>query len=255
MLKYFQFITYLEFIRYFIIAGFAYWVFYSLRKDKWLHKKIQQRFPKSENIWHEIKYSIINMFIFSFLGWCTYLLVMNGYSKMYDNISDYGVPYFILSIILMIFLHDTYFYWTHRLIHLKKIYPYVHQVHHHSTNPTPWAAYSFHPIEGIINYLILPIMILILPIHLYAVITFTLFSIIENVAGHLGYEFFKEGFTKRKLTKLSNTVTHHNMHHSYFNCNYGLYFNIWDQLMKTNHEKYHETFDKVARTEPENAHN
>lgn len=244
-----QAITIFEFIRYFALAGFAYWLFYSLGKDKWLHKKIQQRFPKNENIVHEIKYSFINLLIFSVLGWGTYWLKKNGYTMMYDNISDYGVPYFIFSIIAMIMIHDTYFYWTHRFMHLKKVYPHVHLIHHHSTNPTPWAAYAFHPYEGIINYVILTIMVMIIPTHIDAVIAWLMFSIVENVMGHLGFEFFKEGFTQHKLKGLSNTTTHHNMHHSHFNCNYGLYFNVWDQLMGTNHEKYHETFNKVAARE------
>jgi len=29
-------------------------------------------------------------------------------------------------------------------------------------------------------------------------------------------------------------------------CNYGLYFNIWDILMNTNHAKYYATFDEVT---------
>jgi sterol desaturase/sphingolipid hydroxylase (fatty acid hydroxylase superfamily) len=246
-----RFFAFLEFARYFAIAGGAYFLFYSLKKDKWLHKKIQQRFPKNKNIWYEIKYSIINLLMFAALALGNYWLKENGYTKMYERISDYGVPYFIFSIVAMILLHDTYFYWTHRFMHLKKVYPYVHQVHHHSTNPTPWAAYAFHPIEGLINYAILTIIIVIIPTHIIAVSIWLLYSIILNVGGHLGYELFPKGFTKHKLLGLSNTSTHHNMHHSYFDCNYGIYFNFWDKLMNTNHENYHETFDKVARAEPE----
>ncbi len=36
------------------------------------------------------------------------------------------------------------------------------------------------------------------------------------------------------------------MHHKYFNYNYGLYFNIWDGIMKTVHPKYYETFAEVT---------
>lgn len=41
------------------------------------------------------------------------------------------------------------------------------------------------------------------------------------------------------------------MHHKYFNCNYGLYFNIWDRIMGTNHENYFDTFREVTHREPE----
>jgi len=35
------------------------------------------------------------------------------------------------------------------------------------------------------------------------------------------------------------------MHHSKFNCNYGLYFNIWDRIMGTLHHEYMNKFDEV----------
>jgi sterol desaturase/sphingolipid hydroxylase (fatty acid hydroxylase superfamily) len=36
------------------------------------------------------------------------------------------------------------------------------------------------------------------------------------------------------------------MHHKYVNSNFGLYFNIWDRVMGTNHERYHEEFEAVV---------
>jgi lathosterol oxidase len=64
--------------------------------------------------------------------------------------------------------------------------------------------------------------------------------------GHLGYEIFPQGALRHPLLKWLNTSTNHNMHHKYVRCNYGLYFSIWDRIMKTNHAKYEETFDEVT---------
>jgi len=36
------------------------------------------------------------------------------------------------------------------------------------------------------------------------------------------------------------------MHHEFQRGNYGLYFNFWDRLMKTNHEHYEERFREVT---------
>ncbi|MGL1488967.1 sterol desaturase family protein, partial [Vibrio parahaemolyticus] len=36
-------------------------------------------------------------------------------------------------------------------MHNKRIFKYVHLVHHHSTNPSPWAAYAFHPLEAVVE--------------------------------------------------------------------------------------------------------
>ena len=64
--------------------------------------------------------------------------------------------------------------------------------------------------------------------------------------GHLGYEIFPRRMLQHPVFKWANTSTNHNMHHKYVKCNYGLYFNIWDRLMGTNHSKYEETFDEVT---------
>jgi Delta7-sterol 5-desaturase len=241
-----QRITTAEFLQYFVLAGIAYALFYVVLKKYIQHKKIQQREPKRDMLRHEIMYSISSLLIFSSMGLGVHWLAAHGYTLMYTDISEYGMPYFIFSVVAMIGFHDTFFYWAHRFMHLKKVYPIVHLVHHKSTNPTPWAAFSFHPLEAFIQYLSLPIIVMILPAHFYAILIWFSFSFFLNIGGHLGYEFFNTGFTKHPLKGLSNTSTHHNMHHSLFDCNYGIYFNVWDKLMKTNHETYHDTFEKVA---------
>ncbi|MCG3165721.1 MAG: hypothetical protein POELPBGB_01496 [Bacteroidia bacterium] len=233
-------------VRYLLFAGVAYLFFYLLFKNKWLHKRIQQKFPENSNIFFEIKYSMLNMVIFGITGMFTIWASWHGWTKIYAEISDYGMVYFLFSIIAMIFVHDTYFYWTHRFMHLKKVFPLVHKVHHHSLNPTPWAAFSFHPIEGFIEAGILPLITFLFPVHPLAILIFLLFMTALNVLGHLGFEMYPKGFTKHPLLGLNNTSTHHNMHHSLTNCNYGLYFNFWDKWMGTNHKKYHETFEKLA---------
>lgn len=237
--------------RYVILAGIAYAVFYILWKEKWTHKKIQERFAGKERIWFEIKNSLLNMLIFVVVGLFISVLNKMGYTHFYRDIADYGWGYFILSIVIMVFLHDTYFYWAHRLMHHPKIYKYAHQIHHQSINPTPWAAFSFHPIEGFIEAGIVPIIVLIMPVHGLALFIFLLFSTVLNVLGHLGFEIYPKGFTKNKWLWWNNTSTHHNMHHSLFNCNYGLYFNFWDRLMGTNHKLYHETFERISAQKKE----
>lgn len=232
-------------LRYFIFAGILYFLFYIWKRTDWHHIKIQTKFPKPADISREIKYSLLTMLIFAFVGTGLFVLRKNGYTLMYLNISDYGVPYFIGSVVAMIFLHDTYFYWMHRFMHWKAIYPYVHKIHHLSTNPTPWAAFAFHPLEAVAEIAILPIAVFLIPLHPFAILSWVLYMTLLNVVGHLGYELFPRGFTKGTVTKWHNTSTHHNMHHKHVTCNYGLYFNFWDRVMGTNHAHYDEQFEAV----------
>ncbi len=122
---------------------------------------------------------------------------------------------------------------------------YVHRVHHESTNPSPWASYSFHPWEALIQALVLPILVFTLPLHPLTIFIFLTYMIVRNVMGHLGFEILPKGFTKNKCLNWNTAVTHHNMHHEHFHSNYGLYFTWWDRLMKTENARYHESFDEV----------
>jgi sterol desaturase/sphingolipid hydroxylase (fatty acid hydroxylase superfamily) len=169
-----------------------------------------------------------------------------GYTKLYHDFSEYGWGYFIFSTVAFIFIHDAYFYFTHRLMHHPKLFKHVHKVHHMSNNPTPWAAFSFHPLEALVEFGIIPIMVFLIPLYPAAILIFAVYMVTLNVLGHLGFEIFPKGFTQHKLLGLHNTSTHHNMHHKYVNCNYGLFFNIWDRLMRTNNAKYNSTFEEVA---------
>ena len=106
---------------------------------------------------------------------------------MYTEIDNYGVSYYIFSTILLIVIHDIYFFITHKMMHHRKIYPIVHKIHHLSTNPSPWAAFSFHPIEAIVQIAWIPIVVMVLPIHHSSILILSIFMMVFNVAGHLGY--------------------------------------------------------------------
>ena len=183
--------------------------------------------------------------IFSIVATLILILKINGYTKIYTHFGDHSVAYFIFSIVVFIILHDTYFYWTHRAMHWKKIYRYVHLVHHKSVDPTPWAAFAFHPLEAVVEIGILPIMVFLIPLHHYAILIWVLYQSAMNLLGHLGFELYPSGFVKGTISKWNNTSTHHNMHHKFVNCNYGLYFNFWDRILKTNHMRYEEEFEKI----------
>jgi sterol desaturase/sphingolipid hydroxylase (fatty acid hydroxylase superfamily) len=67
-----------------------------------------------------------------------------------------------------------------------------------------------------------------------------------NVLGHCGYEVLPRWFLRSPAGAILNSVTHHAMHHETFRANYGLYFNVWDRLMGTNHVEYPQRLEQVA---------
>ncbi len=70
---------------------------------------------------------------------------------------------------------------------------------------------------------------------------------VMNVVGHCGLEILPRGFAKHWLTRWHNTTTHHDMHHRYVRHNYGLYFNLWDRIIGTNHQVYKVEFERLKQ--------
>jgi len=169
------------------------------------------------------------------------------HTTYYSDISTYGWIYFFAAFPIMLFVHDTYFYWLHRLIHHKSLFRFIHLVHHKSTNPSPWAAYAFHPLEAILEAGVFVVFLFIMPINDLHLLVFFIFSLTYNVYGHLGYELYPKGFNKTWIGRWINTSVNHNMHHQYFTGNYGLYFTFWDRVIHTIRPEYDEKFEEVKR--------
>ena len=232
-------------LRYFLIAGLAFLLFYILFKTPFQKRRIQAKFPKISDYGRDITYSIITLMIFATMATIVFA-VLFPYTNMYRNVQEFGIWYYWLTFPLMFLIHDTYFYWMHRLMHAPRLFKYVHLVHHKSTNPSPWTSYAFHPLEAIIEAGIIPLIAFTLPVHPSALVLFLLLQFIYNVYGHLGYELYPKNFHKNRFGRWINTGTAHNLHHKHFTGNYGLYFLIWDRLMGTLRENYDEVYEKVT---------
>lgn len=220
-------------VGYFFIAGISYYYFYNLRVKKWRKKKVQQKKPSTSVVRQEILYSSITLLIYCGTSWVIYYCYNQGITNIYFEIEKFGWPYFLISIILSILIHDTYFYWTHRLIHTGYLFKLIHRTHHISHNPTPWAAFSFHPIEGIISVGYIPIIVFSIPIHPMSLFIFLSIMTLVSITGHLGYEIFSTQFLKGNIGKWINSSTFHNKHHQIAKYNFGLYFTYWDRIMGT----------------------
>ncbi len=234
------------FLRYLLFAGIPFLVFYHFRKTKVSASKIQKREVKKKQIRMEMGYSLMTAFIFASLGVGIYWMTQNGWTKIYSDISEFGVGYFVFSVAVLMFVHDAYFYWMHRAVHHPKLFSWIHKVHHISNNPTPWTSFSFNATEAVLEMAIIPLILMIIPMHFGAVLIFFFLSLAFNVLGHLGYEVMPKDLVRHPVLKWLNTPTHHNMHHMRGNGNFGLYFNFWDTWMGTNHKNYVKTFDAVV---------
>ncbi|HQR93222.1 MAG: sterol desaturase [Bacteroidetes bacterium 24-39-8] len=235
--------------RYYLIAGLVFFVFYVLLKQSWAYKKLQTKDAKTKDFIREILYSSTTVLIFGLFIYILHHPAVAPYTTRYLEISERGWVYYFAVFPVLFFMHDTYFYFTHRAMHHPALFKWFHLVHHQSTNPSPWAAYAFHPLEAIVEQGIVFIFYFTLPIHITHLALFFLFSIVYNIYGHLGYELYPRSFATSKIGKWINTSTSHNQHHQYFKGNYGLYLLVWDRVFGTIREDYDQRFEEVTTRE------
>jgi sterol desaturase/sphingolipid hydroxylase (fatty acid hydroxylase superfamily) len=228
-------------------AGAAFLFLYRWRRNPFRGRKIQPAFQPPATIRREVRYSFLTALVFALNGFCIYLFMDRGWTLIYSEVAEYGWLYGAASLAAAIVLHDAYFYWTHRMMHHPRLFNLFHRVHHESTSPSPWAAYAFAPLEGVVQTLFLTFLVFILPLHVTVIYLFMLHMIARNVIGHSGFELFPRGVPAHRLFGVLTTNTHHDLHHSSTGANYGLYFTWWDRLAGTENPDYRAAFDRVTR--------
>ena len=156
-----------------------------------------------------------------------------GWTRIYSDIGDYPLWYLPLSLFLYLAAHDTWFYWTHRLLHRPRWFRAAHAVHHASRPPTAWAAMSFHPFEAVSGAVVIPALVFVVPIHVGMLLAVLLIMTVMGVTNHMGWELFPRALVRSRWGGWLITASHHQRHHDDWRCNYGLYFRFWDRLCGT----------------------
>jgi sterol desaturase/sphingolipid hydroxylase (fatty acid hydroxylase superfamily) len=238
-LNYFTTFTIAFIFTYILLAVVGFIVLYKFTPSFLKNKKIQQVPPQRSAIQSDIIWSITSMVIWIGVTYILFLLISRDLTKVYLNISQYGLIYWTFTGVLFIIIHDTYYYWVHRFMHLNRfMFKYVHSHHHTSRTPTPLSMFAFGPIEALLlgGYFIL--MTMFIPVHIYIIVLVFAFNSLANFIGHSGYEITKSNNHTGWKKYILNSI-HHDDHHKYAYMNYGIYFTFWDTCMNTMHPLYH----------------
>ena len=189
---------------------------------------------RHDQIRQEIRWSLLSAVIYGApAGLLAWGWQERGWTRIYSNPGDYPLWWLLLSVLIYLLLHDTWFYWTHRWMHRPHIYKAAHAVHHASRNPTAWTAMSFHPLESITGAVLIPALVLLIPIHYGALLAVLTVMTIMGVTNHMGWEIFPRWLVRGPAGKWLITASHHQRHHEKYLCNFGLYFRFWDRLCGT----------------------
>ena len=230
--------------RYLLIAGVFYSVFYLWMPDKWKQRKINQRDFRKGQFRKEVYWSTITAIIFAFSGSFTLLLWQKGWTKVYTDVNDYPLWWLPVSLLIALLVHETYYYWLHRWMHHPRVFRIVHKVHHDSNITSPWTAFSFHPLEGLLQAVFLPALLLVLPMHLYVILTQLTIMTFSSVINHLDIEVYPGNFHRHRFGRWLIGATHHSLHHKQFKYNFGLYFTFWDKWKRTESPLFNSLFEE-----------
>ena len=190
----------------------------------------------------EVRWTLLTMVVSSSIPVLLAPLVQSGFAKLAPTTEGWAAWELIGLFGGLLVLNDAWFYVVHRLLHASWLFKHVHSVHHRSIDVSPFTAYSFHPLEGLLLTAWVIPAVLLLPIPLPVLGALQLVGLFNNVNAHLGYELQPRWFVRIPPFSWLTSSTFHNLHHAHVTGNYGLMLRVWDRLFGTQRPEYEARF-------------
>jgi sterol desaturase/sphingolipid hydroxylase (fatty acid hydroxylase superfamily) len=144
----------------------------------------------------------------------------------------------LMATLGVVFVSTTHFWINHRLIHCVPLYRRVHALHHRNPNPTPWTGISMHPFEHLV-YFSGFLVFWVLPVHPLVILMFVMYDGPGPAPSHSGFARVRIGRWEVPTGDLF-----HQLHHRYFEVNYGntqmpidKWTGTWHDGTKVTHER------------------
>ncbi|MQA37321.1 sterol desaturase family protein [Rugamonas aquatica] len=233
---------------YVLVAGiftllWLWWHFLPGRRQRLQAKRVGR--PQLQR---EVLTTVVSLTVIGAVLPLAFALGLRRYSPIYTGLDDYSHGWASTAgiVVLMMIVQDTWFYWTHRLMHHRRLFRWTHLTHHRSTNTNPWSTYSISPVEAVVDSSAIIVILLLVPRNYVALFIFSWLNTAYAVYTHLGYEIFPRGMSQHWLGRWVNTSTAHNTHHARGRYNYGWYFLFWDRMMGTLSPDYETHYSKAG---------
>ena len=137
----------------------------------------------------------------------------------------------VLWLLLVPIFSSAHFYFVHRLLHWPPLYSRVHALHHRSINIGPWSGLSMHPVESVI-YASAVLIHFVIPTHPVIFLVHIYIKMMGPAFSHAGFE----SLLARDKRLINAGDFHHQLHHRYFECNYGTPEAPWDRWFGSFHD-------------------
>lgn len=153
----------------------------------------------------------------------------NGHATLITFADNPG--WFVGLMLIVPIWSGFHFYWYHRLGHVEPLYRWFHSWHHKNVNTGPWSGHAMHPVEHFFLYsdLIIYFVVASHPIH---VIFNAMLHTVAGPTSHCGFHRVK--ITRFFSIELGDFM--HQLHHKFFDCNYGSYETPWDKVFGSFHD-------------------
>ncbi len=194
--------------------------------------------------WRDIRRSLANLGLMAGLLLTGRYLQAAGFGFAPMALSPLSA---VLTFAASLVLFDTWFYWSHRLLHTGWLFKHLHAEHHRTTHPTAWSTNNDAALDTLIAHLYWAIAIFLIPIHPGVLLFHKVYDQVTGTIGHCGHEM-PGRVNGRWLPFL--TVTHHDQHHERFRCNYATHFIFWDTLCGTLAPDYRARLDGIMEAAP-----
>lgn len=224
---------------YLLPAGWFHYRYHRASAARQDVRRIQSKLPRPEQIRRDVLASLRTFLIFAIGSVVLFELAAGGWTRMYWPVTARPLWYAAVSFILGTLFLDAYFYWVHRFMHWRPVFALVHLTHHRSVTPTPWTIFAFSPLEALLQFLPVALLVFLMPLCPLVLILLLTHNTFVNVAGHNGIEIIPKSISQAPILRWFNTVTHHDAHHTNVRVNYGSYLNLWDRWMGTFADKVH----------------
>jgi len=151
--------------------------------------------------------------------WTAYevLMIWAYANKLLPYIDPRQEPvYFIVLLCSIQLFRLFHFYWIHRLLHWPPLYKAGHYLHHKNINIGPWSGLAMHPLEHVLYFSCILIH-WVVPSHPIHMLMNAQHAAFTPAQGHVGFE-------KLEIKGTSGVPAasyFHQLHHRYFECNYG----------------------------------
>ena len=133
-----------------------------------------------------------------------------------------------------------HFYWIHRLLHWPPLYKLAHGLHHRNINVGPWSGLSMHPIEHLLFFSSILIH-LVVPAHPLHILFHMQHQSLTAATSHTGFE----NLLVKDEKSLALGTFHHQLHHRYFEVNYGNLQMPWDKWFGSFHDGTAEAHERM----------